>query len=402
PRRYRIRALLSLGGLLLAVVIGETGLRLAGVSHPIFHRADEHLGWALIPGAEGWWTQEGRTYLRLSSDGLRDREHSREKPDGTLRVAVLGDSFTAAFQVPVERTFWSVMEGDLNRCPALHGRRAEAVNFGVNGYSTSQELLTLRHRVRAFSPDVVVVAVYTGNDIFNNSKAMNPDDAAPRFIEKDGALVLDRSFQNTPRHIFHRSVAGAVYRRIVGASRLLQVVRAGWKSSQRARQARSANDAAGGTSVSASIYREPVDPLWREAWAITERLLATMRDEVHAMGARFLVVTLSNPEQVYPGPSARAARARALGVLDLAYPDRRIASLGRRTGFPVLNLAPVLQAHADRTGEFLHGFANKGSGHWNELGHQRAGRVVSETLCRQVLTESPGRPEGRTHDASGM
>ena len=46
----------------------------------------------------------------INSDGLRDREHAKRKPLGTFRVAVLGDSFTLATHVDVEKTYWSVLE----------------------------------------------------------------------------------------------------------------------------------------------------------------------------------------------------------------------------------------------------------------------------------------------------
>ena len=77
----------------------EIGLRIAGVSYPSFFTADEYRGVALRPGAEGWWLQEGEAYIRINSAGLRDRERTKVKPANTVRVAVLGDSYAAAFQV---------------------------------------------------------------------------------------------------------------------------------------------------------------------------------------------------------------------------------------------------------------------------------------------------------------
>jgi hypothetical protein len=71
-----------------------------------------------------------------------------------------------------------------------------------------------------------------------------------------------------------------------------------------------------------------------------------------------------------------------LGITDLLYPDFRIRELGRRTGFPVLNLAPAFQTYAEEHGVFLHGFANTqpGAGHWNETGHQLAGELIAGRL----------------------
>jgi len=173
---------LTLGGLLMGVVIGEVGLRVARVegypkigdfveSAPTrFHTSDPNLGWKLKPGASGEWNGEGSSFVQVNSEGLRDREHTKAKPPNTLRVAVLGDSFTEAIHVPVEQTFWSKLERKLGNCEAVKGRKnVEVMNFGVQGYGTAQELIMLRKKVWDYSPDIVILAFFIGNDIINNS-----------------------------------------------------------------------------------------------------------------------------------------------------------------------------------------------------------------------------------------
>ena len=108
-----------------------------------------------------------------------------------------------------------------------------------------------------------------------------------------------------------------------------------------------------------------------------------MADEVRRHGARLLVVTLSNPAQVHPDPAARASYLRARGIEDLFYADLRIAGTCARLGVSSLVLAPVLLEHAERTGEFLHGFGDRpGGGHWNERGHRLAGELIATEVCR--------------------
>ena len=71
-----------------------------------------------------------------------------------------------------------------------------------------------------------------------------------------------------------------------------------------------------------------------------------------------------------------------MGAADLYYAERRFRAVGEREGFPVYNLAPDLQAYADRTKVFLHGFgAQRGNGHWNEEGHRVAGEILTRRLC---------------------
>jgi hypothetical protein len=405
----RVKLAVVASSLLVGLLIFEVFLRAVGFTYPVFYQPDESRGWALRPGMQGWYGKEGGAYVRVNSEGLRDREHSKEKPPGTLRVAVVGDSYAEAFQIEQEKAFWSVMERRLQGCQPAGGRRVEVINFGVSGYGTAQELITLRERVWQYSPDVVLLAVTTNNDLIDNSRVLKGTDEIPYFTLRDGRLVLDDSFRENASFRLRDSALNRAGRwlrdhlRFVQAVHLAQVALKSRLDAWRHRpaaQERQADSVAqsrvpGATAaqpqqgaptyeqgVANVIYREPTDDTWRDSWAVTERLIATMNAEVRGRGARFYVVTLSNAIQVYPDADVRAAFERRLGVEDLFYPDRRFRALGEREGFPVLNLAPELQAYADERKLFLHGFGRDlGNGHWNEEGHRIAGELLARNLC---------------------
>ena len=163
----------------------ELGLRVSGFTFLNPYIADPDVGFALRPRAEGWWRREGVQYIKINSAGLRDREHSIEKPAGTIRIAVLGDSFTEAFDVEMKDAFWAVMERNLQNCAALSGRKVEVLNFGVAGFSTARELIMLRKRVWQYAPDIVVLNFTTINDVKDNSMVLNPEYAGqpiPYFV----------------------------------------------------------------------------------------------------------------------------------------------------------------------------------------------------------------------------
>jgi lysophospholipase L1-like esterase len=103
--------------------------------------------------------------FRTSSQGLRDREFSVERVPGKLRIAMLGDSLTVGWGVPVEDTFAKRIE----RMYAAAGIDAEVINFGVGNYNTVQEVqafLTTGYRYR---PDVVVL-----NYFVNDAELLEP------------------------------------------------------------------------------------------------------------------------------------------------------------------------------------------------------------------------------------
>ena len=171
-KRWPAKLLLVCLSIIFALVIAEVGLRIAGYSNPYFYTFEEQTGWMHRPGVAGWYRKEGEAYVSVNSAGLRAREHAKQKGANTFRIAVLGDSFAEALQVPLEQTFWYLLEGKLASCPALSGRQVEVINFGVSNYGTAQEMLALRSRVWEYAPDLVVLAFTPVNDVRNNSRAL--------------------------------------------------------------------------------------------------------------------------------------------------------------------------------------------------------------------------------------
>jgi lysophospholipase L1-like esterase len=82
---------------------------------------------------------------------------------GRLRIVAMGDSSTFGYGHPEERSWPRVLERLLRE----QGLDAEVINFGVIGYTAVQGLELFRGRVRAYRPDVLVVAFGTVNERFN-------------------------------------------------------------------------------------------------------------------------------------------------------------------------------------------------------------------------------------------
>jgi hypothetical protein len=371
-------------------VLAEIGLRAARVAfEPQLYTADRQMGWSLRPGAEGVVVGETRQYVQINDHGFRDVPRSYEKPAKTVRVAVLGNSWTEALQVPRENTYCSVLERRLAGLPCFSGRRVEVLNFGVSGYSTAQELLLLRQEVWKYQPDIVIVAFYSARDVANNVRQFNnaaDPEQSPYFVYRGDRLVLDSSFQALPA-VQPRQIQLQKIRCIVNEHiRVLQAVNTlvRYGRAQVAMAAIKERAAVAGVdSLEHAVYVPPSRPTLEEAWHVTEGLLLAIRDESRAHGAQFRIVTLANRPQVIPDLEKRTAFMRSLGVTDLSYADQRINALGAREGIPVTNLAPALAAYAESHREFLNGFnaTNLGGGHWNETGHRLAAETLAANLC---------------------
>ncbi len=398
-KSLRAKILLILTGLFFGLMVMEVALRIIGYSYPIWYATDPDRGYGLRAGVAGWYRREGGSYVRINSEGLRDREHARQKPANTFRIAVLGDSFSEAMHVSMEETYWALLESKLKDCPALQGRNVEVINFGVSGYGTAQELITLRRKVWDYQPDMVMLAMTTFNDISDNSRALKKTEEIPYFVFSNNQLVLDDSFLQSRTYRRLDSRLNRLGRAIRDGSRVFQALHNAqfafkrYLEERRARKVLAAQQQERQTQsnqappaiakiVDFGIYEAPTDPAWIDAWRVTEGLIATMRDEVRARGAEFLVVILSNDVQVLPKQQSRENFIKGIGGGDLFYANRRLKEFCEREGIDVLSIAEPMLAYAEQHEVYLHGFGREiGNGHWNPAGHAVAAGLITEKVC---------------------
>lgn len=373
------------GATIVALLLAEIVLRVMGFSYPNYYRYDLNAGAALRPGAFGWWREEGEAFVRINAQGMRDdREIATEKPRGVYRVAVLGDSYAEALQLDVSKTFWRRLEDKLNACEFRKGGRVEVLNFGVSGYSTAQELIVLRDRVRPYSPDLVLLAFVSGNDVRDNSPAIAGPYPRPYFRLENGRLIEDHGFRQHWIFRLKSSLPWQWFQRVSDHSRLIQLLNKAKNIAGQLLSAPRTEGAVEGIGLDDHIYLSKPPGVWEEAWRLTEALIAAIRDESTRQGAQFLLVTLTNPGQVPPDPAAMRRHAEKLGEPDLFHPERRMRALADREGIDAVFLAERFARFAAEKKVHLHGFRNTqlGGGHWNEQGHELAAEIISQHLCR--------------------
>lgn len=389
------RVLMTLFSTLIALAIGEAALRALGKKYTgSTYTADPVLGWALRPGAAAWEADEGVAWTRINSHGYRDRERTVSKPPGVYRAAVLGDSYTEARQVPMDKTFTALAEEALNRRRCVGEAGVEVLNFGVPGYGTAQELLQLRERVWQFSPDMIVLQFHAGNDMYNNLRALNITgaDLAPYFLLKDGRLELDDSFRHGrafhPAYIRLKRFAADVTNSSVVLQLMYKMVRL--YAHRQAEQRLKAEMASPDANIPPPEYQNylgylpPAIPSMVEAWRVTEALITEFGNEVRARRVPLLVVIMPTRHQVHPDATVQAAYRAKYGIESLEYADDRVDQHARARGIPVLRLSTPLIEEARRTGAYVAGFANTApnDGHLNERGHAVVARELVEAMCR--------------------
>jgi len=154
-------------GLAGAALATEVGLRIAGMGygsspmesdpylhhvHPKNYRFVEHHPSGELGGFEIEYNAEGRAF--------RGRGATPVVPPGTTlpcRIALMGDSFTEAGQVPFEDSFAGLLESAARDS-------CEVRNYGTRSYSPSIYLVQWTRDVQLWKPDAVFLLLF-GNDV---------------------------------------------------------------------------------------------------------------------------------------------------------------------------------------------------------------------------------------------
>lgn len=166
-------ALLVIAGAAAAAAGAEAYLRLttpfSHVSHPrSFHPQAGRIG---APGAEVRWTNQLDfwTISRNNSLGFLDREPPPpERAAASCHVAILGDSFVEARQVPIgDKLQVRLEELAAQRMPAANVTTSA---FGVSGAGQVAQLGYYDAFVRPLRPRLVVL-VFVPNDLIDNTPA---------------------------------------------------------------------------------------------------------------------------------------------------------------------------------------------------------------------------------------
>lgn len=113
-----------------------------------------------------------KVHVKTNKLGFMGDNFTEAKAPGTLRVVLLGDSFTAANQVDHENSFPFLLNKKLNDYLATVTstyNKIEVINFGVGGMGTADEMKYYSTYAQKFNPDIVILCFFMGSDITDNS-----------------------------------------------------------------------------------------------------------------------------------------------------------------------------------------------------------------------------------------
>ncbi|MBI3341623.1 SGNH/GDSL hydrolase family protein [Candidatus Curtissbacteria bacterium] len=234
-----------------------------------------------------------RNKIVFNSSGFRDTDFSLDKNADTVRIAVIGDSYEEALQLPLEDTWQKVMQSQLSST-----KQVEVYNFGVSGYGTDQEWLTLREKVWKFKPDIVILA-FTANDLGdvykNNLVYLKDGRLTVRGAgERAGGNVLGKFARQTYFYHFLTNVSALnPYSKQVFSKLRTKVL--GFATDDRFFLS-DAQLIQGPFEVIASQKNPP--PAVLSTWEVVKALIADMQKQANEHSAKFVVTTNINKSRI--------------------------------------------------------------------------------------------------------
>lgn len=404
------------------------GLRCVGTAHVMngqkgLYVLDSDAGYRMQPNScVRLKSTEYDGVLKTNAQGLVGPAVPATKAAGEFRIVVLGDSYAVGGQVPYEQTFPALLE---QRLHAAGWNQARVINAAVGGYTTYNEAGALRENLATLQPDLVVVAAFLGNDIFENvlataagyriapehpkgmtwgSNATALVDDSNRWFARNGpsrGTDLPAAWNPSsglPTPVGNESAAasssippgppptiGARVRGLWQASRSTSLllgalfgtpVDPSVTTAPGARPRSTTMLQLNLTSFEWAILRQPPRTYWLDvAWPLFGHYLSDIKST--AGSGRVVVAAIPELGQVDDAVRARTMQDFRFtpDEVDWDRPQRELAAQAQALDLPLLDLLPVFREHPDRYGLYL-----PLDTHFTALGHSATADALTTFL----------------------
>ncbi len=327
-RALAVRLLAAGAGLVLALLIAEIGLRLLGEP----------------PGAPPGDTEETRASTSRVPH-FRGSIPEPEKPPGTFRVMIIGDSFTWGWGVSWDKTYAARLARWLPRLESESD--FQVVNWSRPGWNTWEEWISVREQLEVWAPDLVIVGY-----VFNDAESTD-------LREREAARL----------NLARRTPQGAIGSRLCRWSRLAQRLADAVENRRMRREL---------TAYYHRLYES-------EGWATGKRGLRRLRAAAKGLDVPLLLV-------LFPIFDSQ---------LDEAYAYRELHGLLTTTAdtleIPHLDLLPVFEEFDGRELAVVP-FTDA---HPSPLAHRIAAKAILDHLVENELIPARMPAENGTREGAG-
>ena len=343
----------------------EVGLRFLPKSSNDVIRYDPILRRKYLANLDTYISSEDNNravHFKTNSLGFVGSEYKKEKSG--FRIINLGDSFTAGWGVDFDKNFSTLLAPMLTE---KTGVRVESLNFGIGGQGTMNSVATYKQYGKQFTPDLVLLWFYLGNDF------------------RDNLLYKEKEVQVLWQRLANRSeLLYLIITRIQRNTRLLSIV-----SILRGRTGVFGGAESGMKNVPGDldIMQSNLSILEnKRSEEVTKRYLEFLRTAVEGDGSKLMVVALPANFQVDKElektylreyPSLNTARADFNAVRS----ENKLLEILDELGLAYLDLVPFMKERCKIDCNF---YLVPG-GHFSQGGHKFVASSTADFLIQQEL-----------------
>ena len=291
--------------------------------------------------------------------------------DGKLRIAVIGDSYVEAFNVPSDRSLAEQLEG------LIGTEQCEVYRFAIAGAPLSQYVYMLETEVVRYRPSIAVI-VLVHND-FIESFWTKPGRYTSSFLRlriEDGAVVDEIApapYESSWFDWIRRSATlGFLYYRwqvnLPSLKRGMLTYLVGDRGGEK--NSTTANSPPADDQFDANIAIKDIDETIDEIVVATDYLLARLKNVAADHGVKLAVVMDAPRNKIYGG----LGKDEVGGAYRL---NRMVAESARRLSVPFIDLYDAFEADWRIHGE---PFEHRSDAHWNTHAHDVVANAVYEFL----------------------
>lgn len=293
--------------------------------------------------------------FHINADGWNSghADYQIEHKPGVERIAIIGDSYVEAFQVPYDQSMAERLETKLK----ANGHDAEVYRFGISGAPLSQYLHMLEREVLAYKPDrVAVLLIHNDFDESFRFVSGRYTSSYRKLIIENGAVsgyVEPQSYEGT----YEPLIQSASYRYLrlrqgLSLGPLRQLLLGGGVG----------QDFSANISISAVLAERPKIEIAVDH--VMQRFAELSREH----GFELVFMMDADRGSIY----GHSAEDRAGGVLALNEIARTNAE---RHGLQFIDLHPVFkQDYANNARQFEY----KRDWHWNQHAHELAAKSLQK------------------------
>jgi len=365
----------SIFSFLLVIFIFEIGLKLIGFStkHLFpkeFISKDGHFH-SLAPDVDGRHTlAEFDISFKTNSIGLRDKEYPHKSTE-TLRMLVLGDSFTMGWGVEQDEVFMEVFEKKINE-DKIFDCNIEVLNAGVYGYGTVDELLFLQKMGLKLKPDIILLTFFIGNDIFENL------DAYRKFFDrKKSEYPIKKSFSIwCVRFIREHS---SLYNFLMARLRNMKVFRSFYNKQTLLFNAGEPRD-------EIELYEKSRQESISDYWKVTKDIILKIKRLCDENQIKLILMTIPSKVQVYNEQWTEISKKLEISEdSDIELPDKILEKLCIDNGIYFYPLLDQLQASGIENKDLYF----KLDRHWKPYCHKIVGNYLYDYLTNKKIIFCP-------------